>query len=58
VVLTAQDEHASSVCGDSFEVKTRLLESVLAPTMLHKQAKHAAQSLLYTTYVSLHSLEL
>jgi len=33
---------ADSVCGESFEKKAQMLESKLAPTILSKQAIHAA----------------
>ena len=48
-----QDERSD---GESFEMKSRLVESVLAPTLLHKQAKHAAQSSVYNTCVFFHSV--
>jgi len=37
-------EDHNSVCGDSFEKKAKLIESKLAPTILNKQAVHAAKS--------------
>ena len=37
-------EDHNGVCGDSFEKKAKLIESKLAPTILNKQAVHAAKS--------------